>query len=156
MLAAAFILQLLHWLPAAVALAVFLLRPGVRGLLPAVSATHFEPEATIARAQYLDSDLPIILVSELCPPALCEQPQTTPWESLAGAAEVARDAQGREFLLRRPRDTAGAEHDSDPRPLATSFRGPVPGAPDPETFAERHRVFAVMLRGVAIELPVPP
>lgn len=97
LLAAAFILQLLHWLPAAVALvlsvaggtgtalclnryrvlsnavavaavaavvapAVFLLRPGVRGLLPTVSATHFEPDSTIARAPHLESDLPIVLI----------------------------------------------------------------------------------------------
>ena len=63
---------------------------------------------------------------------------------------------GGEFLARfgsgqEQRDLA--EHDNDPRPLATSFRGPVPGVPDPETFADRHRVFAIMLRGVAVELP---
>ncbi|MCY3926680.1 MAG: sulfatase-like hydrolase/transferase [Acidobacteria bacterium] len=97
LLAAAFILQLLHWLPATVALvlsvaggtgtalclnryrvlsnavavaavaalvapAVFLLRPGVRGLLPTVSASHFEPDSTIARAPYFESDLPIVLI----------------------------------------------------------------------------------------------
>ena len=46
-----------------------------------------------------------------------------------------------------------AEHHGDPRLRRTGFRGPVPGTPDPETFADRHRVFAVMLRGVAVELP---
>ena len=46
-----------------------------------------------------------------------------------------------------------AEHDNDPRPQVTTFRGPVPGDPDPGTFADRHRVFAIMLRGVAVELP---
>ena len=46
-----------------------------------------------------------------------------------------------------------AEHHRDPRLLRTGFRAPVPGTPDPETFADRHRVFAIMLRGVAVELP---
>ena len=45
------------------------------------------------------------------------------------------------------------EHHGDERLLRTGFRGPVPGTPDPGTFAERHRVFAIMLRGVAVELP---
>lgn len=97
LLAAAFILQLLHRLPVVAALilavaggigtaiclnrhrllsnalaiaafagvlapAIFLLRPGVRGLLPSVSATHFEPDATIARAPDFQSDLPIVLI----------------------------------------------------------------------------------------------
>ena len=48
------------------------------------------------------------------------------------------------------------EHNGDERLLHTGFRGRVPGAPDPDTFAERHRVFAVMRRGVAVELPVLP
>ena len=46
-----------------------------------------------------------------------------------------------------------AEHYGSARLLRTGFRGPVPGTPEPETFAERHRVFAIMLRGVAVELP---
>ena len=45
-----------------------------------------------------------------------------------------------------------AEHYEDERLLRTGFQNRVPGAPDPETFAERHRVFAIMLRGVAVEL----
>ena len=46
-----------------------------------------------------------------------------------------------------------AEQYGDSRLLRTGFRGSVPGAPDPDTFADRHRVFAVMLRGGAVELP---
>ena len=49
-----------------------------------------------------------------------------------------------------------AEHYEDERLLRTGFSGPVPGAPDPGIFAERHRVFAIMLRGVAVELPLEP
>ena len=45
------------------------------------------------------------------------------------------------------------EHYGDERLLRTGFRGRVLGAPEPETLADRHRVFAIMLRGVAIELP---
>ncbi len=45
-----------------------------------------------------------------------------------------------------------AEHHGDPGLLRTGFRGPIPGAPDPDTFWERHRVFAIMLRGAAVEL----
>ena len=47
-----------------------------------------------------------------------------------------------------------AEHFSDPRLLRTGFGVDVPGAPEPETFAHNHRVFAVMERGVAVELPI--
>lgn len=47
-----------------------------------------------------------------------------------------------------------AERLEDPDLLRTGFQGPVPGAPDPATFAESHRVFALMLRGVAVELPM--
>ena len=46
-----------------------------------------------------------------------------------------------------------AEQYGDSRLLRTGFRGSVPGAPDPDTFADRHRVFAIMLRGAAVELP---
>ena len=51
-----------------------------------------------------------------------------------------------------------AEHHGDSRLLRTGFRGAVPGTSDPEDFAETHRVFAIMLRGVAVELanPAPP
>lgn len=42
----------------------------------------------------------------------------------------------------------------DDRLLRTGFRATVPGAPDPATFTERHRVFALMLRGAAVELPL--
>ncbi len=46
-----------------------------------------------------------------------------------------------------------AEQYGDSRLLRTGFRGSVPGAPDPDTFADRHRLFAIMLRGAAVELP---
>ena len=46
------------------------------------------------------------------------------------------------------------ERHDDPRLLRTGFRGTVAGAPDPETFGQRHRVFAIMLRGAAVELPL--
>lgn len=49
-----------------------------------------------------------------------------------------------------------AEHYDDQRLLRTGFRGEVPKAPEPATFAERHRVFAIMLRGSAVELPLVP
>lgn len=52
----------------------------------------------------------------------------------------------------RERPDVAAHHD-DPRLLRTGFRGVVSGAPEPETFAERHRVFALMLSGSALELP---
>ena len=97
LLAAAFLLQLLHWLTGVAALVlataggagivfclrryrgfsnlvavaapaalvvplVFLLRPGVRGLVPTLSETNFEPDAVIAEAPAVRSDLPIVLV----------------------------------------------------------------------------------------------
>lgn len=46
------------------------------------------------------------------------------------------------------------EHYDDQRLLRTGFRGEVPDAPEPATFGERHRVFAIMLRGAAVELPL--
>lgn len=46
------------------------------------------------------------------------------------------------------------EHYDDQRLLRTGFRDEVPDAPEPATFGERHRVFAIMLRGAAVELPV--
>ena len=52
---------------------------------------------------------------------------------------------------KRP-DVAG--HYDDQRLLRTGFRGRVPGGPDPATFAERHRVFALMPDGSAVELPI--
>jgi len=64
-----------------------------------------------------------------------------------------------EFLLalglnqERPEILAGAES----RPSRIGFRGRLPRPLDPEeSFAERHRVFAVLLRGTALELPVRP
>ena len=53
----------------------------------------------------------------------------------------------------RDRPDVVAHHD-DPRLLRTGFRGVVSGAPEPETLAERHRVFALMLSGSAVELPI--
>ena len=57
----------------------------------------------------------------------------------------------------RERPDVAAHHD-DERLLRTGFRRAVPDAPDPATFGERHRVFAVMQRGAAVELPLrtPP
>ena len=51
-----------------------------------------------------------------------------------------------------------AEHFDDPRLLRTGFRGEVMDGPLPSVFTQRHRVFAVMQRGVAVELRVlsPP
>ena len=83
------------------------------------------------------------------------------------AADLARGERPRqiviyrdgEFLVslgaNRQRPDIAAAHD-DARLLRTGFRGTVPGAQDPATFSERHRVFAVMLRGAAVELPVRP
>ena len=47
-----------------------------------------------------------------------------------------------------------AEHFGNPRLLRTGFVVDVPGAPEPETFAHNYRVFAVMERGIVVELPV--
>ncbi len=62
-----------------------------------------------------------------------------------------------EFLanlgINRDRPDVVDRHD-DPRLLRTGFRGTVAGVPDAETFGERHRVFAIMLRGAAVELPL--
>ena len=55
--------------------------------------------------------------------------------------------------INRDRPDVVERHDN-PRLLRTGFRGTVAGAPDPETFGERHRVFAIMLRGAAVELPL--
>ncbi len=46
------------------------------------------------------------------------------------------------------------QHHDDPGLLQTGFHGAVPGAPEPASFAEDHRVFALMLSGVAVELPI--
>jgi len=47
-----------------------------------------------------------------------------------------------------------AEHYRDPRLLDSGYRATVPGAPPPPTFARRHRVFALMSSGSALELPM--
>ena len=47
-----------------------------------------------------------------------------------------------------------AQHHDDPRLLRTGFRGEVPGAPEPASFARHSRVFALMLSGAAVELPI--
>ena len=49
-----------------------------------------------------------------------------------------------------------AERFSAPRLLRSGFNGTVPGGPLPSVFPRRHRVFAVMDRGAAIELPLLP
>ena len=42
----------------------------------------------------------------------------------------------------------------DPRLLDTGYSAAVPGAPAPSTFGGRHRVFALMASGSALELPI--
>ena len=82
------------------------------------------------------------------------------------AADVERHEASRQIIIYRDGEflvalPAGrtradvAEHYEDERLMAVGFSGRVPGAPDPATFAERHRVFAIALRGVAVELPIP-
>lgn len=62
-----------------------------------------------------------------------------------------------EFLLslglNREREDI-AERFEDPRLLHSGFRGVVSGADASATSAERYRVFAILLRGVAVEAPV--
>ena len=81
------------------------------------------------------------------------------------AADLERGERARQIVIYRNGKFLGgsggnrerpnvAEHYGDPRLLRTGFRSAVPGAPDPEAFDEHHRVFAVMLRGVAVELPI--
>ena len=65
-----------------------------------------------------------------------------------------RDGQFRAALgVNRERPDVVQHHD-DPGLLRTGFRGAVPGAPEPASFAEDYRVFALMLSGVAVELPI--
>ena len=65
-----------------------------------------------------------------------------------------RDGRFRAALgVNRERPDVVRRHD-DPGLLRTGFRGAVPGAPEPAAFAEDYRVFALMLSGVAVELPV--
>ena len=65
-----------------------------------------------------------------------------------------RDGQFRAALgINRERPDVVQHHD-DPGLLRTGFRGAVPGAPEPASFAEDYRVFALMLSGVAVELPI--
>lgn len=47
------------------------------------------------------------------------------------------------------------EQYKDPRLLHSGFSGLIRGGPLPSTLARRHRVFAIMLRGTAVELPIP-
>ena len=49
-----------------------------------------------------------------------------------------------------------AERFSAPSLLRSGFNGTVPGGPLPSVFQQRHRVFALMDRGAAIELPILP
>ena len=69
---------------------------------------------------------------------------------------VYRDGRYLSALTATNRRPDVVQHYDDQRLLRTGFRGRVPGGPDPATFAERHRVFAVMPRGVAVELLVAP
>jgi len=48
-----------------------------------------------------------------------------------------------------------AERFSAPSLLRSGFNGTVPGGPLPSVFPQRHRVFAVMNRGAAVELSIP-
>ena len=86
-------------------------------------------------------------------------------ESRAGAADLERRERPRQivvyrdgkFLVALGTNQARpdvAEHYVDPNLLRTGFRGSVPGAPEPATFSDRHRVFALMLACSAIELPI--
>ena len=47
-----------------------------------------------------------------------------------------------------------AEQYGNPNLFRTGFRASVPGTPEPAAFADHHRVFALMLAGYAIELPI--
>lgn len=58
-------------------------------------------------------------------------------------------------LARRDR-TDVSERFGAPRLLRSGFNAAVPGGPLPSVFPERHRVFAIMNRGAAIELPILP
>ncbi len=85
------------------------------------------------------------------------------WAADLERAETARQVviyRDGEFLANVGRSGPGrpdvVEQFDDPRLLRTGFRGNVPGAPLPSVFTERHRVFGVMLRGRAVELPVLP
>lgn len=49
-----------------------------------------------------------------------------------------------------------AERFDRPGLLRTGFSGAVPGAPLPSDFSKRHRVFAILARGAAVELPLQP
>ena len=49
-----------------------------------------------------------------------------------------------------------AQRFENPGLLRARFRGAVPGETDAASFDERYRVFAVMLRGAAVELRPAP
>ena len=83
------------------------------------------------------------------------------------AADLERGERPRQIVIYRDGEflaSTGANRErpdvatlhGDDRLLRTGFRATVPGAPEPATFGERHRVFAVMLRGSAVELPLAP
>ena len=83
------------------------------------------------------------------------------------AADVERGERPRQIVIYRDgqflanlglaRDAPPSRSASgDERLLRTGFGGAVPGAPEPEIFSQRYRVFAIMLRGVAVELTVEP
>lgn len=70
---------------------------------------------------------------------------------------IYRDGEFLTLLGRAKRDRPDvAERFSAPRLLRSGFNGTVPGGPLPSVFSRRHRVFAIMDRGSAIELPNPP
>lgn len=69
---------------------------------------------------------------------------------------VYRDGKFRVALgVNRERPDVAERHD-DRALLRTGFSGAVPGVPEPASFAERHRVFALMSSGAAVELPLRP
>lgn len=83
------------------------------------------------------------------------------------AADLARSERPRQIVIYRDGEflaSTGANRErtdvatrhGDDRLLRTGFRGVVPGGPDPATFGDRHRVFAIMLRGAAVELTPAP
>ena len=70
---------------------------------------------------------------------------------------IYRDKEFLALLGRAKRDRPDvAERFGAPRLLQSGFNGTVPGGPLPSVFARRHRVFAIMDRGAAIELPILP
>ena len=82
------------------------------------------------------------------------------------AADLQRREGARQIVIYRDGEFLGtvparkarvdvAQLHEDEQLTTVGFSGRVPGAPDPANFSKRHRVFAIMLQGVAVELPTP-